>query len=143
MASLDASGHVAVTSLGASPLAAELDPRGCLVGSDGLWAELTPTGVLWTAHDRFAVEGATIRLPEGALRIEPDGTVVRLRRDGSIEPSSVGLIRLDGYAEGASCAGELLLATFLAMMPSMAVSDGQPAAAPVPGDSSCGAYARP
>ncbi len=143
MLSLDVHGRLDVSSLGGPPLAAKLDPSGCLVGSDGVWAELTPSSVLWTPHERASVTDATIALRDGALRIEPDGGVVRLRRDGSPDVATARTIRLEGCGVEARCAGVLMLATFLAMMPSMAVSDGRPARAPVPEDSVCGAYARP
>lgn len=139
MLSLDASGEVSVTSFGAS-LRATLDPDGCLVGPDGLWAERSPGGTLWTAHERFQVEGEKIRLPEGTIGIRPDGAVERSYANGTVD---AGTLSFDGYREEARCAAELLLVTFFAMMPSMAVSDGNPPLAPVPADTTCGKYRRP
>ena len=45
--------------------------------------------------------------------------------------------QLEGYREDATCAGVLLLATFLSMMPSMAIVDGHPAMTPAPEGSLC------
>ena len=138
---LHADGRVDVTTMGGPTLSARLDPRGCLVGPDGLWAELTPAGKLWTPHELLDTDGPSIRLPEGAaLRITPDGTVARVERGGRAEPNPYGTLYLDGYREGASCAGLLLLGAFLTMMPSMAVVDGSPAMAPPPDGSLCSEF---
>jgi hypothetical protein len=144
MLTLNAAGRVEVVTMGGPVLRARLDPRGCLVGPDGLWAELTGAGRLWTAHELLQTEGAAIRLAEGAvLRIEPDGKVVRVERDGLVAPNAYGTLQLQGYRQEASCAGLLLLGAFLAMMPSMAVVDGNPAMAPVPAESSCNEFRHP
>jgi hypothetical protein len=141
MLTLDAGGRVDVVTMGGPALRARLDPRGCLVGPDGLWAELTRSGTLWTPHELLETERAAIRLPDGArLRIEPDGKVVRTERDGSVAPNTYGTLRLVGYRDEAPCAGLVLLGAFLAMMPSMAVVDGNPAMAPVPAESSCNEF---
>jgi hypothetical protein len=141
---LDADGRVEVATLGGPALAVRLDPRGCLVGPDGLWAELTPTGGLWTPHAQLDTDGAAIVLPEGAaLRITADGTVVRVERDGHIDPNARGTLYLQGYRPGVECAGLLLLAAFLTMMPSMAVVDGHPAMAPPPEGSLCNELRQP
>ena len=138
MLTLDAQGSVEVASMGGPALGAHLDPRGCLVGPDGLWAELTAAGKLWTAHELIDTDGPAIRLPEGAtLRINPGGMVERIEKDGRVDPNAYGTIQLEGYREDATCAGVLLLGTFLSMMPSMAVVDGHPAMAPAPEGSLC------
>jgi hypothetical protein len=137
---LDASGVLTIDAFGADPLRAKLDPRGCLVGPDGLWAELTPGNTLWTTHSTFEVDGASIRLPESTMSIRPDGDVESVMKDGS-QPA--GTLRLEGYRADARCAGVLLLGAFLETMPSMAVSDGHPAVAATPSDSRCNAYPRP
>lgn len=140
---LDAQGRVTVAILG-PPLYAKLDPRGCLVGPDGLWAELTPDGKLWTAHEVIDVEGTTIKLAAGAgLRIGKDGAVERIDNSGAVEPNSYGSIAVEGFRQDAPCGGLLLVAAFMSMMPSMAVSDGHPARAPAPAGSLCAAYPRP
>ena len=139
MLTLGENGEVDVTTVGDPPVHAKLDSKGCLVGADGLWAELTPGGVLWTPHELFLVEGETIRLPEGAMGVRPDGTVERIRADGSVD---AGFLSFEGYRDDARCAAKLLLVTFMAMMPSMAVSDGHPAMAPIPADSLCSQYRR-
>ena len=131
-------GEASRSCCAASPLQARLDPKGCLVGPDGLWTELSPDGSLWTQHESLPVHGATIELPTGGLRIEPDGAVDRLGADGGIE--SAGMLVLEGYRPDAQCAGKLLVATFMAMMPSMAVVDGHPAMAPAPAGSLCNEY---
>ena len=102
------------------------------------WAELTPSGKLWTAHALLDTEGPAIRLPDGpSLRIARDGSVERVERNGEVAHSGDGRIQLEGYREESTCAGVLLLATFLSMMPSMAVVDGHPAMVPAPEGSLC------
>jgi hypothetical protein len=61
-------------------------------------------------------------------------------KDGSTLPESLGSFSIEGYREEARCAGMVLLATFMSMMPSMAVVDGHPARAPAPDGSRCDAF---
>lgn len=144
MLTLGTDGRVEVTTMGGPPLVARLDPRGCLVGPDGLWAELTPAGKLWTAHEVIETDAAALRLPEGAsLRIDPNGMVERIEKDGTVARDAYGTIQLEGYREEATCAGVLLLGAFLSMMPSMAVVDGHPAMAPAPEGSLCNELRHP
>jgi hypothetical protein len=138
--SLDAQGAVSVTLLG-PPLTARLDPQGCLVGPDGLWVELTPSDKIWTEHEILEVDHDCIKLALGAsLCIAADGKVSRHEADGRIEPNTYGSFAIEGYREGARCGGLTLLAAFMAMMPSMAVSDGVAAHAPRPADSRCARF---
>ncbi len=79
MKTLDARGKLVVTTAAGRSLDATLDARGCLIGTEGLWVELTPRGKLWTPHEVQDVNGTTIPLASGAkLRIASDGTVERL-----------------------------------------------------------------
>jgi hypothetical protein len=138
--SLDAQGRVSVSLLG-PPLDARLHPQGCLVGPDGLWAELTPSNTIWTAHEILALDHDCIKLSLGAsLCIAPDGKVSRREADGRVEPNTYGSFAIEGYREGARCGGLILLAAFMAMMPSMAVSDGVAMNAPAPADSRCAKF---
>ncbi|HXI35306.1 MAG TPA: hypothetical protein VNH80_00160, partial [Burkholderiales bacterium] len=58
-------------------------------------------------------------------------------------PKDLATMAIRGYSADARCASLLLLATFMAMMPSMAVVDGHPARAPAPEGSRCAAFRRP
>jgi len=141
--SLAAGGKVTISWLGPATTAT-LDPRGCLVGKDGLWAELAPQDQLWTPHETFAVSGNCLPLSGGAaLCVTPDGKVQRRDAKGTVEINAAGGLELVGYREEARCAGLLLVAAFTSMLPSMAVSDGHPARAPTPAGSRCTGFARP
>jgi hypothetical protein len=134
---LDGKGGLSMTLSGDKPVA-QLDERGCLSGKGGLWAELTPSGKIWTEHQIFEVSGAGIRVGGGAtLRIAKDGTVERVEADGSIDQNGRGTMAFEGYAESLQCPAVVMLASFMAMMPSMAVSDGVAPKQPRPADSRC------
>jgi hypothetical protein len=140
--SLDAQGQVTISLFGNSVAPpARLDTQGCLVGPDGLWAELTPSDKIWTAHEILDVDHDCIKLALGAsLCIAADGKVSRREADGRVEPNTYGSFAIEGYRDGARCGGLTLLAAFMAMMPSMAVSDGVAMKAPPPADSRCAKF---
>jgi hypothetical protein len=140
---LDNKGGLDVTLFSHRSGAARLDPQGCLAGKDGLWAEWAPRDQVWTPHETLAVAGNCIHLANGrALCLAPDGKV-DVRAKDEAEVRAMGTMQLRGYRDEARCAGLMLLATFMSMMPSMAVVDGKPARAPVPEGSRCTAYHRP
>jgi hypothetical protein len=142
--SLDASGRLDISLFEQRTGAAKLDANGCLVGSDGLWAEWAPHDRLWTPHEAFDVAGDCLAMgPERSLCIAADGKIEVRAKDRAPPPKDVGSMSIRGYGAGARCPGLLVLATFMAMMPSMAVADGHPARAPAPVGSRCGAFRRP
>jgi hypothetical protein len=142
MITLDAKGQLSITRPRGQPLTARFDPRGCVIGPDGVWTERSK-GKLWTPHEVLDIEGSAIRIGNGAaLRIAKDGTVERVSPDGTVEQSGRGALVIEGYSESAVCAAQLLLGVFLQSMPSMAVSDGNLQKLPPLPDSPC-ASARP
>jgi hypothetical protein len=142
--SIDASGRLDVTMFEQRIGAAKLDANGCLAGGDGLWTEWAPHDKLWTAHETFDVAGnCLVMSPERSICVAADGKIEVRAKNPAPAPADVGSMAIRGYGAGARCAGLVLLATFMAMMPSMAVSDGHPARAPAPEGSRCGAYPRP
>ena len=114
---------------------ARLDPRGCLWAADGVWVEETREGDLWTLRGITEVREGGLRIGERLLRIRDDGAVA----DDPPQPPvpGVGTFRFEGYGPDAACAARILLQAWLAMMPSMAVSDGHPVALPPPAASVC------
>jgi hypothetical protein len=141
--SLDAKGQLDVTLFSHRSGAATLDAQGCLAGRDGLWAEWAPHDQVWTPHETLAVAGNCILLANGrALCLAADGKV-EVRAKDEADVRAMGTMQLRGYRDEARCAGLMLLATFMSMMPSMAVVDGKPARAPAPEGSRCTAYHRP
>jgi hypothetical protein len=140
---LDDKGHLDVSLFSHRSGAATLDSQGCLAGRDGLWAEWTPRDQVWTPHETLAVAGNCIQLANGrALCLAADGKV-DVRAKDEAEVKAMGTMQIRGYRGEARCASLVLLATFMSMMPSMAVVDGQPAHAPAPEGSRCTAYHRP
>lgn len=140
---LDDKGHLDVTLYSHRSGAATLDAQGCLAGKDGLWAEWAPRDQVWTPHETLAVAGNCIQLASGrALCLAADGKV-EVRAKDEAEVKAMGTMQIRGYRDEARCASLVLLATFMSMMPSMAVVDGQPANAPAPAGSRCTAYHRP
>jgi hypothetical protein len=127
---LDADGNLRVSLSGPDPVA-RFDDRGCLTGPDGVWVEQTRSGNLWTQRALIDVAECTLSFPDRTLTILPDGKV-----QAGDEPL-VGLFRFEGYDQRSCCAARILLAAFLSMMPSMAVSDGVAPILPPPGDSVC------
>lgn len=141
--SLDDKGRLDISMFRHMSNAATLDPQGCLAGTDGLWAEWAPGDQIWTPHETFAVSANCIRFANGrTLCIAADGKV-EVRTPDPAEARAMGPMQIRGYRDDARCAGLMLLATFMSMTPSMAVSDGQPARAPAPDGSRCTAYHRP
>lgn len=141
--SLDDQGRLDVSMFRHRSGAAKLDTRGCLAGSDGLWAEWAPRDQVWTPHETLAVAGDCIMLANGrTLCLAADGNVA-LRTTDPAEVRAMGAMQIRGYRPEARCAGFVLLATFMSMMPGMAVVDGHPARAPAPEGSRCTAYQRP
>ena len=141
--SLDDKGHLDVTLFSHRSGAATLDQQGCLAGRDGLWAEWAPRDQVWTPHATLAVAGYCIQLASGrALCLAADGKV-EVRAKDEAEVRAMGTMQIRGYRGEARCASLVLLATFMSMMPSMAVVDGQPAQSPAPVGSRCTAYHRP
>jgi hypothetical protein len=126
--SLDATGGFRTALTGADPVA-QLDPRGCMVGEDGVWVELAPDGSLWTLRERTPTERGRAAFTGRPLAIETDGSV--RADDGKV------IARLDGYRPEGLCVGLLLVQAFRAMMPSMAIVDGRPVELPPPEPSAC------
>jgi len=140
----DGVGDLYQSIMGAAKPLGHLDPRGCLVTSDGLDVEVTPKGTIWTRHELFDFRSSTLRMPTGrSLRISANGTVESFSEDGGMEPNTYGSFAFDGYSEQAACAARVLWVTFAIMMPSMAVSDGHPKELPRPQESSCPDLERP
>lgn len=142
MLTLDASGRLNQVAFGNADIEvkpfARLDPRGCLVASDGLIVEATRSGQFWTPHQLFEFRESFLLLPGGrAITIARNGAVESFAKDGSLEPDTVGTFAFEGYSESAACAARILWITFAMMMPSMAVSDGHPAQVPPPSESTC------
>lgn len=75
-----------------------------------------------------------------SLCVATDGKVETRTANGAAESQRFGTIAIRGYGSDARCAGLVLLATFMSMMPSMAVVDGHPARAPAPEGSRCDAF---
>jgi hypothetical protein len=143
--SLDAEGNVSVSLLPGQSLAAVLTGDGCLADSDGLWAEWAPGDRLWTAHETWKVASKScLALAGGAtLCLQPDGRVMQREANGAATSDVWGTMQIVGYDQRAACAGLLLLGTFLALTPSMAVVDGRPVVAPAPTGSRCARFRRP
>jgi hypothetical protein len=116
-----------------------LDPRGCVVTSWGVEVEATRQGPIWTRNEWFDIEDATLHAWSKTFRIDPDGSVRRFLADGGTDPDAAGSgsLIIRGYREEAACAARVLLVTFLLMMPSMAVVDGQLEPVPPPEESVC------
>jgi len=142
--SFDAKGSLDVSFIESKPGVAQLNEQGCLVGGDGLWAEWAPHDKLWTPHETLDVAGDCLVMSSSRSQcIGPDGTIeVRAKNEPPL-PKDLGTMAIRGYGADARCASMLLLATFMSMMPSMAVVDGKPARAPAPDGSRCAAYRRP
>lgn len=135
--SVDARGVLRGGPAGGQPELARLDGRGCLTGDDGVWVELTSGGELWTLRQVFAVDGETLLVGGKRARIAPDGSISFTGPDGATLDDRYGSFRLTGYRPEAACAARILLVTYLSMMPSMAVVDGNPRTLPPPEDSLC------
>jgi hypothetical protein len=136
--SLDARGEVTQSFLGEPQAMARLDPRGCLLAPDGVDVDITTGSTLWTPHERLTFAKSTLSLENGrTMRIGDDGAIATYAKDGTLEPPVAGSFAFRGYTPEAACAARVLLVTFLAMMPSMAVVDGHPRMLPAPKDSAC------
>jgi len=141
---LDAGGRVVVNAFPTSARGATLTPDGCLVGDDGLWAELAPDGVLWTARESYAASGSCLAVGgHASVCVRPDGIVERRESDGRTEPVAGGSMAFTDNRPEARCAALVMLGAFMSMMPSMAVSDGHPPRVPAPAGSRCTRFARP
>jgi hypothetical protein len=136
---LDAKGELALTMFGGTPKPiGRLDTRGCMVSPDGVEVDATHGGALWTQHERLVVTNGAIRLNGGrSMRIEPSGELATFAGDGTREPDNSGVFSFNGYSAPAACAARIMLATWMLMMPSMAVSDGHPRKLAQPDDSAC------
>jgi len=128
--SLDDDGNLRVALSGTNPVA-RFDSRGCLVGPDGVWVEQTRSGTLWTQRTSVDVGECFLKMPDRTLTILPDGMVQ------AGDEALVGTFRFVGFDRRSCCAARILLQTFLSMMPSMAVSDGNPQVLPRPENSVC------
>jgi hypothetical protein len=119
---------------GAPGVTAKIDGRGCVIGADGVWAELTSDGNLWTTHEILKVVGGAIQLAGGrSARIASDGSIQFLAADGKIEPNTYGAFSFEGFRAETGCAAMLLFAVYMASVPSMAVVDGAKPLPPPPG----------
>ena len=135
---LDEKGDITSAMRKESTPLARLDPRGCIISSDGVEVELTSKGQLWTTNERLLIERNTLQLGnDGALRIADDGSLERLGPDGTIEKNPYGSLRFEGYRPEARCAALLLTGVFLQTIPSMAASDGVLKKEPAPEPSVC------
>jgi hypothetical protein len=142
---LDDKGRLDISMFRHRSGAATLDTKGCLAGSDGLWAEWAPRDQVWTPHETLAVAGNCMMLADGrTLCLGADGKV-ELRAMDLADVRAMGAMQIRGYRAEARCAGLVLLATFMSMTPEMAGVDARPprAPAPAPEGSRCTAYHRP
>lgn len=115
-----------------------LDPRGCLVDGVEVWADQTAGGKIWTLRQEMATATCALQLPTAWLVIDKDGFVQRQKDPkGKPDPNEPATLRFTGFKPEGCCAARLMLAAYLGMMPSMAVSDGNPIALPPPKDSAC------
>ncbi len=132
--SMDETGSVSV-ALAAGEVA-RLDPRGCLYGPDGVWVEETRDGRLWTLRGVTPLVDGVLQLGARGLQIRDDGLVVEVP---PAQPAGidVGTFRFTGLQPSGRCAARILLQAWLLMMPSMAVSDGNPVKLAPPADSVC------
>jgi hypothetical protein len=120
----------------ASDAGARLDDRGCLTIGSEVAADASSADSIWTAHQRFVTDGNRIELERGrSMRILDDGSVETTARDGTPGPASP--LFFEGYRAEAACSARVLLVTFMASMPSMAASDGNPPGVPAPRGSPC------
>lgn len=117
--SLDPDGNLRGALSGTKPVA-RFDSRGCLAGPDGVWVEQTRSATLWTQRATVDVGECFLKMPDRTLTILPDGKVQ------AGDEALVGTFRFVGYDGRSCCAARILLQAFLSMMPSMAVSDGNP-----------------
>lgn len=137
--SVDGNGRIVIPLMamgsGAGGQESRLDSRGCLVGPGGVWVDQTARGVLWTLRQEMTTRTCAIQVgPSRWLEIGEDGNVTSPEEREAKTPPTM---RFLGYKPEACCAARLLLAAFLSMMPSMAVSDGNPVALEPPKDSAC------
>jgi hypothetical protein len=140
---LDDKGRLDVSMFRHRSGAAQLDTRGCLAGTDGLWAEWAPRDQVWTPHETLTVAGNCMMLADGrTLCVAAEGKV-ELRAMDLADVRAMGSLQIRGYRDEARCASLVLLATFMSMTPSMASIDGHPARAPAPEGSRCTSYDRP
>lgn len=138
---LEADGRVLAQGFGSS-LEARIDAQGCLRGPDGLWAELTPSGSVWTPHALMQADTTGLRLPDGVRHeLAADGHFTRIEADGTRASGEYGRVGLRGYRHEAQCSAVLLYTAMLSMMPSMAVVDGVARREPPPTDTRCAATA--
>ena len=115
-----------------------LDARGCLVVAGNTEAEALSDGSIWTANARFEFSGSTLRLtPDRSLAIRPDGVVEPRAADGRVDTSQPSTLAFVGYSQRAACAARVMLAVFMAAMPSMAAVDGVLPNVPSPQGSPC------
>jgi hypothetical protein len=133
---LDAQGGLS-TGLAPGKVIGRFDPAGCMIGQDGVWVELTRAGALWTQRDQLGVDGPDIVMGHRRLRIQADGEVIAIGLDGKPEPNDITTLRFTGYTAEARCCAQVMLTTYMAMMPSMAVADGVARTIPPPKDSVC------
>jgi len=136
---LDARGDLRTGLTGPGKAVARLDPRGCLVGPDGVWVEVLPNGDVWTPREIIDLDGPLLRRPPAStLRITKGWAVETLSASGEVQSTPYGSLRFEGYRDEARCAAQVLLATFAGMTPGMAVVDGNAIRLPRPEGSNCG-----
>lgn len=134
---LESDGRVHVQGFGTS-LDARIDAQGCLHGPDGLWAELTPSGSVWTPHALMRADASSLWMPDGVRHeFGSDGRVTRVEANGERATGEYGSVWIPGYRPDAHCSAVLLYTAMLSMMPSMAVVDGVARREPPPPDARC------
>src|SRR5262245_43029669 len=110
--SFDAKGSLDVSFIERKPGMAKLDPQGCLVGPDGLWAEWAPHDKLWTPHETLDVSGSCLVPRNGrTLCIGNDGKI-EVRAKDADQVNAQGAMAIRGYRPEARCTGLMLVATF-------------------------------
>jgi hypothetical protein len=124
--SLNAQGSLDISLFENKTGAATLNAQGCLAGKDGLWAEWAPRDRLWTPHEALDVAGDCLAMSASrSLCIAADGKIETRAPNEPPPPKELPTMAIRGYGPEARCASLLLLATFMSMMPSMAVVDAR------------------
>ncbi|GEM_PF-2910315 len=138
---LDEDGKVRMPLLSASLGLAEypfLDSRGCIGTAFDVWADQTKGGTIWTIRQEMKTTECGMQLATAWLMIDKDGVVRRQKgpKTGP-DPSQPPTLKFEGFTPKACCAARLMLAAYMGMMPSMAVSDGNPIKLAPPKNSAC------
>jgi flagellar basal-body rod protein FlgG len=86
-----------VTDLRAAPLRQTDEPLDLAVDGEGYFAVRTDEGVRYTRNGRFATgPGGTLVDQQGNAVLGKDGNPVRLKADGTVDPTTVGVFDLQG-----------------------------------------------